>query len=117
MGLETLRAALEDERSRLVDELAEGVDAPGTMTYGSQAAAASQVFEQQRSLALRDRARAHLEQVEAALRRMDDGSFGRCTNCGRDIDPERLEARPWAALCIDCQRAEGRSSRVRSSPP
>ena len=47
--------------------------APGQMTYGSQAAAASQVFEQQRDLALRDRSTAQLALVEAALARLDDG--------------------------------------------
>jgi DnaK suppressor protein len=98
------RAALLAERKRLLDELAETVQAPGQMTYGSQAAAASQVFEQQRDLALRDRARQHLDQVDAALARIDAGTFGTCIRCGRSIAPERLEALPWAAHCIDCQR-------------
>lgn len=101
---ESARAALLAERRRLLDELAETVQAPGQMTYGSQAAAASQVFEQQRDLALRDRAQQHLEQVDAALERLDQGVFGRCIRCGRPIAPERLEALPWAAHCIDCQR-------------
>ncbi len=74
------------------------------MTYGSQAAAASQVFEQQRDLALRDRSTAQLALVEAALARLDDGSFGACVRCARPIAPARLEALPWAATCIDCQR-------------
>ena len=89
-------------------ELAVGIVAPDPMTYGSQAAAASQVFEQQRELALRDHNAAHLEQVEAAIRRIDDGTFGACVRCGRPIAPERLEAIPWAAHCIDCQRIVGR---------
>jgi RNA polymerase-binding protein DksA len=78
------------------------------MTYGSQAAAASQVFEQQRTLALRDRARQQLELVDAALARLEAGTFGTCQQCGKSIAVERLEALPWAALCIDCQRAAGR---------
>jgi DnaK suppressor protein len=101
---ETARAALLAERRRLLDELAETVQAPGQMTYGSQAAAASQVFEQQRDLALRDRATQHLAQVDAALARLDAGTFGACIRCGRPIATERLEALPWAAHCIDCQR-------------
>ena len=103
-----IRAALEAERDRLRSGLEEGIVAPGPMTYGSQAAAATQVFEQQRDLALRDRNSQHLEQVEAALARLADGTFGTCTRCGRPIAPERLEALPWAALCIDCQRLVGR---------
>jgi len=103
------RVALTEERDRLRGQVAEGIQAPDAMTYGSQAAAASQVFEQQRDLALRDRNQQHLAQVEAALARLDAGTFGTCTRCGRPIASERLEAIPWAALCIDCQRQGGRS--------
>jgi RNA polymerase-binding transcription factor len=99
-----LRAILVAERSRLREELREGIVAPGPMTYGSQAAAASQVFEQQRDLALRDKNQLHLEAVEAAIARVDAGTFGTCIRCGRPIAAERLEALPWAAHCIDCQR-------------
>jgi DnaK suppressor protein len=50
-----------------------------------------------------------LAEIEAALKRIDDGTYGICTNCGKEIPPERLEARPWATLCIDCKRQrEGR---------
>ena len=103
------RAALIAERDRLRGQVAEGIQAPDAMTYGSQAAAASQVFEQQRDLALRDRNEQHLAQVEEALRRLDEGTFGRCSTCGRPIAPERIEAIPWAAHCIDCQRRVGRA--------
>jgi DnaK suppressor protein len=100
-----IRAALDAERSRLLADLCEQIQAPGQMTYGSQAAAASQVFEQQRDLALRDRAQLHLELVDAALQRLDDGTFGTCRRCGQPIAAERLEALPWAAHCIACQSA------------
>ena len=109
IDLDAIRAALLAERARLVSELGEAIQAPGQMTYGSQAAAASQVFAQQRDLALRDRNLQHLELVEAALARLDAGTYGDCTSCGRPIAPERLEAIPWAAFCIDCQRTAGRS--------
>ena len=103
-----IRATLDAERTRLLDELGEEIQAPGQMTYGSQAAAASQVFEQQRDLALRDRSRIELSRVEAALRSIDDGTYGTCTNCGNPIAPERLEAIPWVPHCIDCARKLGR---------
>jgi len=102
------RTTLLAERERLLAGLAEGIVAPDPMTYGSQAAAASQVFEQQRDLALRDKDQQHLAAVDAALARLDDGTFGTCVRCGRPIAPERLEALPWAAHCIDCQRIVGR---------
>jgi DnaK suppressor protein len=102
------RATLLVERERLKAGLAEGIVAPDPMTYGSQAAAASQVFEQQRDLALREKDQLHFAAVEAALARLDAGTFGTCIRCGRPIAPERLEALPWAAHCIECQRIVGR---------
>jgi len=104
VDLEAARGRLLDERGRLLVELGEPVEAPGQMTYGSQAAAASHVFEQQRDLALRDRSRAELQRVEAALKKLDAGTYGACESCGKPIAPERLEAIPWAPLCIDCAR-------------
>lgn len=106
--LDDSRAALIAERVRLRAEIAEGIVAPGPMTYGSQAAAASQVFAQQRDLALRDKNAEHLADVDAAIARLDDGTYGTCIRCGRPIAPERLDALPWAARCIDCQRIVGR---------
>jgi len=103
------RAFLEQERARLLAELEEiAIRAPEPMTYGSQAAAASQVFEQQRDLALREHTRTAVAAVDAALARLEAGTYGACTACGRAIAPERLEALPSAALCIDCQRTVAR---------
>ena len=45
-----------------------------------------------------------LADIDAALKRIDDGTYGICTNRGEQIPVERLEALPWATLCIDCQR-------------
>ena len=50
-----------------------------------------------------------LEAIDAALVRIDDGRFGICQSCGRPIGQERLEARPYATLCIECKRKEERS--------
>jgi len=49
-----------------------------------------------------------LTAIDAALKRMDEGAYGMCTNCGREIPAERLEAYPWASLCIDCKRQSER---------
>jgi DnaK suppressor protein len=108
---DSLRSRLLAERERLLDEIGEAIEAPDQMTYGSQAAAASQVFDQQRDLALRERAMQHLAQVDAAMSRLDDGTFGTCARCGRPIAPERLEALPWAAHCIECQTILDRGQR------
>lgn len=44
-----------------------------------------------------------LDQVDAALDRLREGTFGICQNCGRQVSPRRLAALPWTALCIECQ--------------
>ena len=111
IDLDAVRTALAAERAHLVEEVGETIIAPGQMTYGSQAAAASQVFEQQRDLALRDRATAQLALVDAAVARLDEGTFGTCVRCGKPIPAGRLEALPWAAYCIDCQRIVDRGGR------
>jgi DnaK suppressor protein len=108
-----IRAALLAQRASLLDEVGEAIVAPGQVTYGSQAAAASQVFAQQRDLALRDRATQQLALVEEALARLDAGTFGTCVRCGRQIAADRLEALPWAARCIDCERLAGRGREPR----
>ena len=49
-----------------------------------------------------------LTAIDAALKRIDDGTYGTCVSCKDQIRHERLEASPWASLCIDCKRrAEG----------
>jgi DnaK suppressor protein len=49
-----------------------------------------------------------LAAIDAALARIEAGTYGTCVNCGAQIAPERLEAMPWATLCIDCKRKEER---------
>ena len=49
-----------------------------------------------------------LAQIDDALQRIEDGTFGTCRTCGRPIAPERLEAMPWATQCIDCKRKDER---------
>jgi DnaK suppressor protein len=44
-----------------------------------------------------------LQMVNGALQRMEDGTYGQCLSCGREIGMKRLEAVPWTHLCIDCQ--------------
>lgn len=58
-------------------------------------------FERAQLAALTDRARAHLADIDAALGRVDDGSYGLCAACHRPISAARLEARPTAATCVD----------------
>jgi len=53
---------------------------------------------------LGENAQTVLAEIDAALQRIEDGTYGTCTKCGKEIAVGRLEAHPWASLCIDCAR-------------
>jgi DnaK suppressor protein len=56
--------------------------------------------------AISDSASAELEQIEAALRRLDSGHYGTCVVCGEPIEPQRLAAVPYAPRCRGCAQSE-----------
>jgi DnaK suppressor protein len=72
-------------------------------------------FASERDLAIRnaDRETKLLRQVNAALRRIQDGSFGICIECESQISPRRLVALPWAVRCIQCESAADEVARER----
>jgi DnaK suppressor protein len=105
--VENARRTLESERERIRLELSEEVEHP-RVSHGAQTAAATEVSESQRGQQMRDREEQHLIQIEAALKRIDAGTFGTCQTCGKPIAPERLEALPWALDCIDCHAKKRR---------
>ena len=61
------------------------------------------------TLRLRDRDRKLIAKIEDALQRLDEGTFGTCTECGEDISEARLKARPVTTLCIACKEEAERS--------
>jgi DnaK suppressor protein len=63
-----------------------------------------------------DREFNQLRDARAALRRIEDGSFGTCQECDQDIHPKRLAALPWATLCIRCQEAVDRNLEETQAP-
>jgi DnaK suppressor protein len=63
------------------------------------------------SLRLRDRDRKLINKLQDALARLDAGTFGLCTRCGREIGSARLAARPMTDLCIDCKTETERLER------
>jgi RNA polymerase-binding protein DksA len=64
---------------------------------------ANETAEQETMLTLRSSAERQLAHVNEALGRIDDGSYGTCSNCGKPINPARLDALPFSTLCINCQ--------------
>jgi RNA polymerase-binding protein DksA len=59
--------------------------------------------ERERDLALSAQARAAIEQIDRAIEKIHDGSYGKCDSCGTTIPKERLRALPYAALCVKCK--------------
>jgi RNA polymerase-binding transcription factor DksA len=76
------------------------------------------VYSWERNLARRERAEGKLKELEAALQRIEEGTYGVCEACGQAIEPERLAALPVATLCIACahQEAQPRMSTAMERP-
>jgi RNA polymerase-binding protein DksA len=96
-----LRTSLENEH--LHDEPEE--DSSAELSHFDQhpADAASDAFEREKEFSILDRIQIELDDVERALKRLDEGTYGTCQACGRDIGDERLEAVPATRFCIEHQ--------------
>ena len=94
--LESERRTKAEEEEELVEELADYDD-------HHSADAASETYERTKDLAIDENFREMLEQIDEALRKIDDESYGLCDRCGQPINRERLKAIPYATMCITCQ--------------
>jgi RNA polymerase-binding protein DksA len=116
--LEKLRRLLEEEREtyvRQARDLAAEAEAlaterePGDTQFDEESGEGDTLnVERERDLALSASATQAVEEIDRALSRMDGGSYGICEKCGRKIGVARLEALPFAALCIECKSREER---------
>ena len=116
--LERYRRVLESERDRLLHAVQavhhDGslLEETGDLAIGSGdhiADSATETYLREIDGGLEENAEHLLVEINAALGRIDDGSYGLCSVCGRPIGEERLEAVPYATLCIDDKRALERS--------
>ena len=98
------RTDVEQQRADLKAEIAElsAVPEDGMGYSNHQADDASEAFEQAAVLAIRQNAERLLYQVERALQRMDNGTFGTCRSCEQPIGEERLQAIPYTRYCFSC---------------
>lgn len=113
--LERFEALLQRERTDAEERLAEFGDAMSEVRTARSDATADDEHDpegptmtqewSQRTAVLAD-VRAELTEIEHALVRIADGSYGICARCGKRITVGRLDARPTATLCIDCARLE-----------
>ena len=89
------RGQLEDEREEIQSD-----NHPGDM--------ATSTFDRELDATLEGNEERLLQAIDAALQRVEDGSYGICRTCGQAVGAERLEALPWTTQCIDCKRREER---------
>ena len=117
LDLEVMRQTLESERERLraaivsVNHDSSLLEETGDLSIGTDdhiADIATETYMRELDTGLEENAENLLSEIEGALRRIDEGSSGTCEACGRPIGEERLEAVPWATLCIDDKRARER---------
>ncbi len=72
----------------------------------------TETFDRERDISILGEIEGELADVEHALRRLDDGTYGRCEACGKPIDTARLEAMPAARFCVDDQASAEREARA-----
>jgi DnaK suppressor protein len=118
LDLDLFRQVLEHERSRLrsaresVDHDGSLDDETGDLASGAGdhlADHATETFMRELDAGLEENVEHLLSEIEGALGRIEEGTYGTCVVCGRTIDEERLRAVPYATLCIDDKRARERS--------
>ena len=116
--LDELRQRLEAERAELQEQLTtieetqfatSQSDISGEVSFDEENAdAGTFTFERERDLSIENNVRDLLGTIDRALSRMDEGTYGICSRCGRPIEKARLKALPYADLCIKDAQAQSR---------
>jgi DnaK suppressor protein len=121
IDLKMIRARLENEHKRLLGVL-EQTQASATPAedrregspFGKREEEATQSFELEKRLALEKQVKDNLIDVERALEKFNKGTYGRCDICKKPIDPNRLEALPFATMCLNCK---AKNAKIKPSMP
>jgi RNA polymerase-binding protein DksA len=113
---EHFQRRLEEERQRVVDAIDNiHTENPGSLSEETEETTyqdnhlgdiATATFDREMASSLEENSTKVLGEIDEALRRIDDGTYGTCERCGKLIDVERLEALPWATLCIEDKRKQ-----------
>jgi RNA polymerase-binding protein DksA len=115
---ERFRVRLEEERQRVLDAI-ENIHAENPGSIGEETEeptfqdnhlgdVATATFDREMASTLEENSTQVLGAIDTALARIEEGTFGICQQCGKPIVEERLEALPWATLCIECKRKQER---------
>jgi RNA polymerase-binding protein DksA len=103
-NVERERVKLLEERSQVADELNRLRELLQAEVDVEPDEGDAEIFEREKNSALIAVLDKRMEDIEAALKSMDAGSYGICNRCGQPIEPERLEVKPDATLCLKCQQ-------------
>jgi DnaK suppressor protein len=108
INLQTIRLKLEKQRELLETRLAKKSSLKGLedVLNPDKTDLANTSQTKNRETLLLDHTEQQLKEIEDALQRLEEGTYGKCTACGEVIQPARLEIIPTAALCIECQRIQ-----------
>lgn len=113
IDMEAAKAQLNAERAKLVhqmDELGanENGDLRPDLDFGEGFAdAAAITAERTEVMGLANALKEQLDAIDIALGRIEEGTYGTCSNCGKDIGAARMAIRPMSNMCIDCKTAAG----------
>jgi DnaK suppressor protein len=118
LDVDSFRGRLQEERQHVLEAI-ENLhhENPGSMSDETEEASfadnhlgdvATITFDREMASTLEENSSHVLAAIDTALERVEDGSFGTCATCGREIGQERLEALPWVAQCIECKRKDER---------
>jgi RNA polymerase-binding protein DksA len=118
LGFNLLRSRLESARKQLIEELEQlkstvrpADERREGSPFGKREEEATESFELEKRLTLEKRIRERLAEVEHALQKFEDGTYGLCDSCGQPIDPARLEALPQASLCLSCKTLQAKNAK------
>jgi len=121
-GFNLLRSRLESEQKRLIEQMEQSKASVRPVEerregspFGKREEEATESLELEKRLALEKRVREQLADVEHALHKFDEGTYGLCESCGQPIDPARLEALPQAKLCMSCKAQQAKNAKGRIS--
>lgn len=105
--------ALRERIERAAHDVLEGDEAEGELSNASGdqhiADHAAELLDRELDESLEVNAEQIAAEIDAALARIDDGTYGTCARCGKEIPAARLDAVPYAILCVDCRRLEERT--------
>jgi DnaK suppressor protein len=117
VDVERFRELLQEERRRVLDAIEYlHKENPGSIEDETEempidnhlAETATATLDREIDYTLEENSEHVLAAIDVALERIEDGTFGKCVTCGREIAEDRLAAIPWATQCIDCKRREER---------